>query len=291
MNFKILLTIGTFFMSLSVVFAECDTINQLDSLGNKQGYWVYYGKDRPSAGYPENGIVEEGFYVDNRKNGLWKKYFEDGKTVRLAGEYKNNRPNGRYKKYFSDKTLREEGSFNRGKYKGTLRRFHQNGQLQYFGKYNDVGKSIDTALHFFKNGCLELMYVFHSDGTPKTSYLYYPDSCNAVKSTEENLPIISNSRPVKTTIDKKANVKVHRRKVSSRYSGKRARNEYSDAALCSGEDLSFNKIYNDNDEIIFDGMCKSGKVWDGKMYFYDKDGILLFVEIWKNGEYQSDGFL
>ena len=82
-----------------------------------------------------------------------------------------------------------------------------------------------------------------------------------------------------------------RSKVSSRYASSKMRESYSDFALCSGEDLTLTKQYNENGEIKFDGMCKDGKVWDGKMYFYDNDGILLVVEIWKNGVYNSNGQL
>lgn len=33
------------------VFAQTEPpINQKDSLGKKQGHWIYYGKDRPDAG-------------------------------------------------------------------------------------------------------------------------------------------------------------------------------------------------------------------------------------------------
>jgi hypothetical protein len=40
-----------------------------------------------------------------------------------------------------------------------------------------------------------------------------------------------------------------------------------------------------------DGQFKTGKLWDGKLYKYDSDGILLKIEIWKSGAYHSDGQL
>ena len=53
----------------------------------------------------------------------------------------------------------------------------------------------------------------------------------------------------------------------------------------------YNKVYNDDDELWLDGKFKSGKLWDGKLYKYDSDGILLKIEIWKEGKYHSDGQL
>ena len=40
-----------------------------------------------------------------------------------------------------------------------------------------------------------------------------------------------------------------------------------------------------------DGIFKNSKLWEGKYYKYDDDGILLKYEIWKNGCYHSDGQL
>jgi hypothetical protein len=81
----------------SFCFSQNDTINQLDENDMKQGYWVYYGKDRPYAGYPDSAIIEAGFYLNNRKEGVWKKYNKDG-SLKLRGEYKNNRPAGVFTK-------------------------------------------------------------------------------------------------------------------------------------------------------------------------------------------------
>jgi hypothetical protein len=40
-----------------------------------------------------------------------------------------------------------------------------------------------------------------------------------------------------------------------------------------------------------DGQFKNSRLWDGKLYVYDSEGILLKIEIWKEGKYHSDGQL
>jgi ribosomal protein S1 len=40
-----------------------------------------------------------------------------------------------------------------------------------------------------------------------------------------------------------------------------------------------------------DGIFKNGNLWEGKVYEYDKDGILLKVKVFKEGVYHSDGQL
>ena len=67
-------------------WSQNDTINQIDEEGKKQGLWIYYGKDRPESGYPKEGKVEEGTYKDDRKDGMWARYYNDGKTIKIRGE-------------------------------------------------------------------------------------------------------------------------------------------------------------------------------------------------------------
>jgi antitoxin component YwqK of YwqJK toxin-antitoxin module len=53
----------------------------------------------------------------------------------------------------------------------------------------------------------------------------------------------------------------------------------------------YNKLYNENEELWMDGDFKNGLLYDGKLFVYDKDGILLKIEIYKKGKYHSDGQL
>lgn len=47
-------------------------LNFTDKEGLKQGYWVVYGKDNPATGYPDQAIIEEGRYEDDKKIDVWK---------------------------------------------------------------------------------------------------------------------------------------------------------------------------------------------------------------------------
>ncbi len=53
------------------VNAQNDSINRKDSQDKKQGHWIYSGADRPDQGYPNEGKIEEGIYVNDRKEGPW----------------------------------------------------------------------------------------------------------------------------------------------------------------------------------------------------------------------------
>ena len=101
-------------------FTFAQKINKKDEQGKKQGHWIYFGKDRPGTGFPEEGKVEEGDYKDDRKEGIWIKYHSDGKTPKLKGEYENNRPKGNYTKYHENGLVKDDGRFERDLYLDTL---------------------------------------------------------------------------------------------------------------------------------------------------------------------------
>jgi len=59
-----------------------DTVNRIYPGNIKQGRWIFYGKDKKGKKYKfykQNQVVEDGFYVNNRKNGLWRTFHPSGK--------------------------------------------------------------------------------------------------------------------------------------------------------------------------------------------------------------------
>ena len=64
--------------------------------------------------------------------------------------------------------------------------------------------------------------------------------------------------------------------------------QYTDESLCSDKKGTI-KRKNKHGDYIYTGICKDGKVWSGKMYFYDSDNILLRVENWKDGKFVNSG--
>jgi len=274
-------------------FAQSDTLNQTDSLGMRQGYWIVYENYVASNGFPTDGKIEEGRYIDNSKEGYWTTYYKDSETPKLKGEYEYNCPNGSFKKYYKDGLLKEEGTYTSHHYIGTLKRYYPSGELKYSGKFDEEGKETDTAFYFLKNGCKEYILTYNVDGT-KNLFHYYLDQCNVLEdSIIGGTGVISTTKRVDNSeyfgenwvLDKQ------RPKVSTRYSTESRRKEYSNAALCQLDQGQTTKRYNKHKEIIYEGSCNNGNIWDGKMYFYDEDGILLNIEIWKNGAYHSDGHL
>lgn len=275
-------------MIISPVFlaelTQDDKLNKKDENGKKQGRWLYLGKDKPQEGYPAEGKIEEGPYLDDRKEGTWIKYHTDGSTPKLKGEYKNNRPEGAYTKYFPNGKVREEGVFERNLYQDSLKRFHENGKIEYEAKFNSTGKEEGKVKYYYPNGQVEFEYDsnngkptgkavrYYENGDVKEIIFYDADGSVAKREEKEMV------NPAVKVID-----------LGSKETAPKIATPKTKGVKFQAN--GYNKVYNANDEIWQDGTFKNGALWDGKVYEYDRDGILLKVKVFKNGVYHSDGQL
>lgn len=277
--------VSNYGFSASMSSTQDDEINQRDKKGQKQGPWVYFGKDRPEAGYPADGKIEEGPYKDDRKEGLWTRYFNDGVTPKLKGNYINNRPEGQYTKYHPNGKVREVGTFVKGSYQDSLKRYYENGKLEYAGYYDANGQEVGKIKFYYPNGQLEFEYQsengksvgkatrYYENGDVKESIKYNADGSVAESEIKEMV------HPVVKVEDPGASKEKAPKVNSPRTKGVKF------------QPNGYNKVYNDNDEIWQDGEFRNGQLWEGKVYEYDRDGILLKVKVFKNGVYHSDGQL
>ncbi|MEJ6777494.1 MAG: hypothetical protein QNK85_09270 [Crocinitomicaceae bacterium] len=271
-----------------LAFASVDQggdVNKKDSQGLKQGFWVYYGKDRPRSGFPSEGKIEEGLYKDDRKDGVWTKYYNDGVTPRLRGEYHNNRPGGQFTKKYPNGKNREIGTFYRNKYKNSLKRFHENGVLEYEANYDELGKEQGQVKYSYPNGHLEFVYEAQSGVPTGKAERYYENGdikeviYYAADGSIEKSEVKEMVRPTVNVVESVVSKDPAPIVVNPRTKGAKF------------ESNGYNKVYNLNDEIWQDGDFISGRLWDGKVYEYDSDGILLKVKVFKKGLYHSDGQL
>jgi hypothetical protein len=259
--------------------------NKKDVQGKRTGKWVYTGADKPNSGIVKTGKVEEGLYVEGRKEGVWTKYHKDGKTPKLKGNYSNNRPEGSFSRFYSNGQLMEQGSFGKNGYKGNLVRYFDNGQIAYKAVFNNDGQETGKVQYFHENGKMALEYSM-KNGILTGKVNRYNTQGNLIESMDltatgaiSNVKVFSN--PPKTTekTTMTQTVMFPPKIANPRMKGLKF--------VTNG----YNKVYNDNDEIWMEGEFKNGQLWDGKVYDYDADGILQKVRIFKLGRYHSDGQL
>ncbi|MBW7869047.1 MAG: hypothetical protein H3C31_12050 [Brumimicrobium sp.] len=261
---------------------ENPNINQKDEQGRKQGKWVFLGKDQPEKGYPADGKISEGPFKDDRKNGRWYMYYNDGVTVKTEGEYIDNRPNGAFIKYHPNGKVKEEGTFNSRNYTNDLKRFNEEGTLVYSSSFDDAGNEEGAVKYFYDNGQVEFEYEA-KDGKPTgTATRYWPNG-----DVKEKLTFNSDGS-LKETSGEIAMVKP---KVEVKEVGKVADKLPPKPVIKDPKfkPNAYNKVYNDNLELWMEGDFKDGRLFDGRLYIYDSDGLLLKVEVYKKGKYFSDG--
>lgn len=260
-------------------------INQKDTSGKKQGKWIYLGKDRPNKGFPSEGKIEEGDYKDDRKEGTWIKYYNDGVTPKLKGYYKNNRPEGEYVKLSPKGIVIEKGNFIKGKYIDSLVRYNADGSLSYQGFYNEQGNEEGKIKYFYSNGQLEFEYT-SENGSPRGKAVRYHENGDV----KEIIQFGEGGQVVNSEKREMVNPAV---KVKDPSASKEQAPTVGTPNTKGSKFLpnGYNKIYNANHEIWQDGEFKNGRLWDGKVYEYDRDGILLKVRVFKGGVYHSDGQL
>lgn len=265
-----------FSILLSISFtSNAQNLNQKDANGQRTGKWVIYQKGTKIK-------FEEGTFVNGRKEGLWKRYQSDGVNVKIEAQYKNNRPSGTYVKYYPNGKIKEKGTLILNQYRDSLIRFYENGKVEYQGSFNSLGKEQGKITYYYSNGNIEYEYEA-SNGTPSGRAVKYYEN-GAIK---EELSYNSNgtvSSSVKSEKKNTLNISNNTGKKAPALGTPRTRGK---AFLPNG----YNKCYTVNDEIWQDGIFKNGQLWDGKVYEYDKDGILIKVKIYKEGVYHSDGQL
>jgi antitoxin component YwqK of YwqJK toxin-antitoxin module len=268
--------------NLNLIEQEEEPKNVTDINGKKQGPWLYLGKDKPEKGYPEEGKIEEGPYLDDHKNGIWTKYHKDGLTPRLVGTYVHGRAKGEYTKTFENGQVKETGTRGNKKMTGSLKRYFEDGQISQEKNFNDLGKENGVQKMYYPNGQIWLEYE-SKNGVKTGKQIRYTETGEVkqvITYAEDGTIASKEEKEIKEPVAEKVEV-----------TGNGPTGVGKDTNGKPFEKNGFNKTYNTDKELEMDGKFKNGKLWDGKLYKYDSDGILLKIEIWKLGKYHSEGQL
>jgi antitoxin component YwqK of YwqJK toxin-antitoxin module len=259
--------------------------NKRNTNGDRHGKWVFTGKDYPHKNLPKTQKVEEGYYVNGRKEGTWTKFFPNG-HIQLKGTYINNRPQGAYTRYYTNGQIAEQGNFESNGYKGLLLRYHQNGQLAYRANFNNQGQESGKVSYYHPNGKVALTYTV-KNGQVQGQVLRY----NTNGQLQSSFFVGSGGEvgALQKVSPQQISPAVKPNQIQSNVYPPRLSNPKTKGLRFVPN--GYNKVYNDNDEIWMDGEFKNGQLYDGKVYDYDQDGILQKVRIYKLGKYHSDGQL
>lgn len=160
-----------------------DSINQKNSKGKKEGKWILYSEVSNSTGYGIIHKLEEGKYIDGKKEGVWKDYYYNGKC-RNQITFKKDKATGFITIYHETGDTLECGTWQKDHWIGIYRSYYPNGKLKYEFLFDKNGKRTGQQKYYYENGNLLLVGNFkkgfedgvfkeyENDGSAKSEVIY-----------------------------------------------------------------------------------------------------------------------
>ena len=268
-----------------------DTINKVEENNLKQGHWIYFGKMMDLPEFKPDQKVEEGEYRNSRKEGIWEKYFPNGKT-RSEISFMNNRPDGDYRIYYENGRLEEKGVWRNDRNLKSFKRFYENGLPQQEFFFSESGKRNGTQKYYHENGKLMItveihegkkmgeLREFYENGELKSIRLFDESGLLREKKSKGfglDYPEIQLEDTAPDIIEKTSLI------VSEEEKPNEAMGDFS------GEGNYI--LYNKNRQISQKGYFTGGRLKNGAKYLYDKDGILNTIEIYYNFRFIGEGVI
>lgn len=274
--------------------------NKFNEFGKREGYWYLDAHNNPVKS-TDNDRISEGKYVNGRKEGVWIYYYEKTDSPRLVGEYSDNRPSGTYFRFNKQGKL-FIASANKHSLRRSNRIFSSNPVYSCELNFEDqeiVAGQVFFSSSMFKENAYKFWVTksFESSSSKSKiidfSWLHncynsvYASYLNARKALKIAKPNFTEEKNRKTEKKKQQSEQPKRTGFSSPPVVK-------DPLVAEGLEFKpngWNKLFTKTEDIWMDGFFTNGQLIDGKVFVYDRDGVLLKVRVYKKGEYISDGGL
>ncbi len=120
-----------------------------DRRGRRTGPIVTWSAGKGDAKF----IAESGYYLNDKRDGLWTSYtFLEGRLT-SAGHYRAGKKEGLWRTFHEDGSVEWEATYSRGRFEGVMRKWHANGQLAKERSHRR-GKIVGTVRTWHENGQL-----------------------------------------------------------------------------------------------------------------------------------------
>jgi antitoxin component YwqK of YwqJK toxin-antitoxin module len=256
-----------------------DTINKTDASGQKSGRWIIFDDTKTI-------VLEEGKYILNKKEGIWKKYYDSGK-IKHELTYKSNKPDGYAKFYYENGIVSEEGLWKNNKWVGEYKFYFENGNVSYEWKYNEQGKRSGEQKYYHPNGKVMIVGDWQ-EGKESGIIKEFDENGNLVSEKNfSNGTLDQNSIKNYDVADKKNENNQIKNEVKDPVTNdvktNNVQNNTSDKlTLFNG--TGYNKLYTKDGKIEQEGDFVNGILQLGKKYYYDASGKLAKTVIIKDGK-------
>ncbi len=262
-----------------------DTLNRVDDMGRKHGYWRFVAPSTEKAGYPDGALVEEGRYNGGKRVGLWRRYWPNGKVMSEI-TYQMGRPKGAYTTYYPSGQVEEQGTWDLDRNTGKFQRWHPNGQLAQDFVFNAYGVRDGEQKYFHENGNLAVQVRIEEGKEEGTLKRYTADGqLQQVAEFNDGVVNPANSRYIRS-VPKTEDVKADPKAAPAP-----AVTPAETTNAVAFRENGFNTLYDRQLRISQQGEFVNGRLYDGKRYMYDTNGILTRIQVYKGGRYAGDAVI
>ncbi len=262
-----------------------DTLNVVDEMGRKQGYWKVLAPKAEKPEYPDGQLIEEGRYQNSKRVGTWRRYWPNG-NVMSEINYQMGRPKGEYRTYYPTGKVEEQGTWDLDRNTGKFQRWHPNGKLAQDFIFNEHGMRDGEQKYYHENGQLAVA-VKIEEGKEDGALKRYDERGQLTQVAQFNDGVIdaANSKWIKP-VPKAEEVKVD---PKAEPAPAPAPTERTNAVVF--RENGYNTLYDKQLRLSQQGEFKDGRLWDGKRYEYDANGLLMRIRIYKQGRYLGDAVI
>lgn len=259
--------------------AVADTLDQVDEQGRKQGHWRITAPQPGKPGYADGALVEEGRYTNSRRTGLWKRYWPNGQVMSEI-HYQAGRPKGPYRTFYPDGKTEEEGSWDLDRNTGSFKRWHPNGKLAQEFAFDEHGVRQGLQKYYHENGRLAVELTVRDGREEGTLKRYLPNG-ELQQVAEFNNGVMDETRSL--YIKSAPTAEDVKPAADAPQAPTVTREESTNVAVF--RENGFNTLYDQQLRLSKVGEFKNGRLWEGRQYRYDKDGLLLRIEMYRHGRY------
>mgnify|MGYP003675618226 FL=1 len=116
----------------------------------REGTWSFYKEDGATLRHTTH-------YVDNLSDGLRKDYYDTGE-LKVSIHYKEGQKNGKAIHYFKNQQIEESKTYKNGKENGKVLKYFEDGSTKFSATFWN-GKEIDTSRMYYPNGTLKQIFI------------------------------------------------------------------------------------------------------------------------------------
>ena len=262
-----------------------DTVNQMDGMGRKEGYWKVTAPKAEKPEYADGQPIEEGRYAGGKRVGVWRRFWPNG-NIMSEVTYRMGIPRGDYRTYYPNGKVEEAGNWDLDRNTGKFQRWHPNGKLAQDFVFNAFGVRDGEQKYYHENGKLAVEVTVRQ-GKEHGALKRYTAAGELLQVAQFNDGVMDPAKskflkPVPEAEDIKVDPKAEPAPAV-------AATERTNAVVF--RENGYNTLYDKQLRITQQGEFANGRLFDGKRYTYGTNGVLSRIQVYKGGCYAGDAVI